>query len=163
MAHAKRKKSGIIYDAIGVGAHVGSTLKDLKFYQYAPFLAGGKVVKPDRKYRGIKQKDYFSNLKAQAWVGIADRALKTYNAITKGEAFNPDEIISFDSTVDHLDKLLDELSTPYKEFDNAGRYKVESKDDMKDRGFPSTNIADSLVMANSRNLVRLGAQIGGML
>lgn len=163
MAQAKKHGSAIIYDGIGVGAHVGSTLKDLKFNRYAPFIAGGKVVKPDRKYKGILQKDYFSNVKAQGWVGVADRAMKTYNAITKGEPFKPDELLSFDSGLDHLEKLLDELSTPYKDFDNAGRYKVESKDDMADRGFPSTNIADSFVMANSQHLVKLTTNFGAIL
>lgn len=163
LAQAKKMRAAIIYDSIGVGAHVGSTLKGLGFRRYAPFNAGGKVVNPDRKYEGIPQKEYFSNLKAQAWVGVADRALHTFNAVTKGYDFKPDQIISLDSSCDHIDKLITELSTPFKDWDNASRYKVESKDDMKERGFASPNLADGFIMANAKHLVKLNTSVRDIL
>jgi phage terminase large subunit len=47
----------------------------------------------------------------------------------------------------HLDKLLDELSTPKRDCDNAGRVKVESKKDLSKRDVASPNIADAFIMA----------------
>ena len=163
LVQAKKHRASIIYDAIGVGAHVGSTLKDLGFRRYAPFIAGGKVVKPDKKYEGVPQKEYFSNLKAQAWVNVADKARHTFNVMTKGHEYTTDQIFSIDSRCEHVDKLITELSTPYKDFDKADRYKVESKEDMEDRGFPSPNLGDSFIMANSKHLVKLNRPVRDIL
>ena len=52
------------------------------------------------------------------------------------------------SDCEYLENLTEELSTPRKSFDSAGRVKVESKDDLKKRGIPSPNIADAFIMAN---------------
>ena len=160
---AKKHRAAIIYDGIGIGAHVGSTLKELKYKRYAPFIAGGKVVKPDKKYEGIPNKDYFSNLKAQGWVNVADRARHSYNVATKKAEFKPDDVISIDSDCEHVEQLITELSTPYKDFDKAGRYKVESKEDLADRGVKSPNLADSFIMANSKHLVKLARPVRDIL
>lgn len=45
------------------------------------------------------------------------------------------------------DKLIGELSAPKYSFDLAGRYRLETKDEMKRRGLSSPNLADATVYA----------------
>lgn len=143
----------INYDSIGVGAGVGSNIKELNDtnrtrIKTIKFNAGAKVDDPDSNYEyNIKNKDFFANLKAQAWWSIADRIRITYNAITKGEDYNEDDIISISSNLDNLQSLIVELSTPKKDFDNTGKVKVESKKDLAKRDIKSPNKADAFIMA----------------
>lgn len=148
------------YDSIGVGAGTGSTLNSLGWSSHFKFNAGAAVSKPDSNYgeTKIKNKDFFSNLKAQAWWLIADRFRNTYLAVTKGAQFAADDMISISSECDSklLEKLMDELATPKRDFDNAGKVKVESKKDLAKREVASPNIADSFVIANSAGLCSAG-------
>lgn len=153
---AKDNRADITYDSIGVGASMGSKFKELNaniskqlsinFYK---FNAGEKVKYPDKTYKDtdVTNKDYFSNIKAQAWWDVADRLKTTYNAVEKGEAYNEDDIISISGDVEHLEKLINELTQLRKDFDNFSRVKVESKKDLKKRGVVSPNIADAFIMA----------------
>ena len=144
----------IIYDSIGVGAHTGSTLQAANFNHFSGFNAGGKVQKPLKKYNGVKQKEYFSNVKAQAWWLVADRLRNTYDYLHNGNKnYHADELISISSNIDKLEALISELTTPRRDFDKAGRVKVESKDDLKKRDIMSPNLADSFIMALSISLV----------
>ena len=153
MITAKQNKASIIYDSIGVGAHTGSTLNTLDFRQHSKFNAGGKVVKPKMKYKSIPNAEFFSNLKSQAWWLVADRFRNTYNAVTKGENFKSDDLISISSDCSNLQQLVVELSTPRKDFDKQGRVKVESKIDLKARNVKSPNLADAFIMAANKGLV----------
>jgi len=152
---AREDDSLIIYDAIGVGATAGAKFSELNAsngvkVEYQKFFAGGAVTKPDIQYKksGIKNKDYFANIKAQAWWLVADRFRNTYNAIHNGQSFSEDEMIFIDSNMPHLDKLMDELTSPKQDYDNAGRVKVESKKDLGKRDVASPNLADAFIMAN---------------
>jgi phage terminase large subunit len=150
---ARTLKAIINYDSIGVGAGVGSNI--IEFNQTNntriianKFNAGAKVDNPDEEYEhNIKNKDYFSNLKAQAWWRVADMFRNTYNAITKGTEFKEDEIISISSNINDFQSLIVELSTPKKDFDNTGKIKVESKKDLAKRDIKSPNKADAFIMA----------------
>lgn len=152
---ARTREAEIIYDSIGVGASAGSKFSELntehpklKKITYSKFNAGGAVFQPDGNYQpGIKNKDMFSNIKAQAWWLVADRFRNTYNAIHKGKQFSDDELISISSDCPNLEKLIDELATPKRDYDNNGRVKVESKKDMAKRDIPSPNLADAFIMA----------------
>ena len=150
--YAEAKKGySVTYDSIGVGAGVGSNFKQLgDKIDYTPFNAGSSVVQPDKEYKyGIKNKDHFSNLKAQTWFNVADRMMLTYNAIQKGEDIDKPDILSISSECSNLEALITELSTPKKDYDGKGRIKVESKKDLAKRGIKSPNIADSFVMCFS--------------
>lgn len=154
-AIACRLNAVIRYDSIGVGASCGAKFGELNeakntSVEYHKFNAAGKVLDPDQYYdadQGIKNKDYFSNAKAQAWWHVADRMRKTYNAVTKGESINPDEIISISPDCEFADQLAIELAEPKRSYDNVGRVKVESKKDMAKRGVKSPNLADAFIMA----------------
>lgn len=160
--HKTAKRMGasqIGYDSIGVGAGTASHLDNdgWKKNKSFRFNAGSKVSSPTKKYRdtGIKNEDFFCNLKAQTWWLNADRFRNTYLAVTKGRQFPADEMISISSDCDSklLDKLVDELSTPLRDEDNAGKQKVESKKDLAKREIASPNIADSFIIANSRGVL----------
>ena len=153
----KHQASHIGYDSIGVGAGVGANLNELKHRYHFKFNAGAKVANPKKKYGDskINNDEFFSNLKAQMWWLVADRFRNTFNAVTKGEKFNPDEMISISSDIDRklLDKLIDELGTPRRDFDNQGRVKVESKKDLAKRDVVSPNLADAFIIALSRGML----------
>jgi len=143
----------VIYDSIGVGAAIGSKFKEINDNSqtnvlFHKFNAGEKVRHPDRLYMPkVKNKDFFANLKAQTWWNIADRFKATYNAVVNGEPIEEDELISIDSGIESIEKLIQELTIPRKDYDNFGRVKVESKKDLAKRGIKSPNIADAFIMA----------------
>lgn len=145
--------ASIIYDAIGVGAGAGAKFNELNEanqirIHHEKFFAGGSALRPDAQYAktGIKNKDFFANIKAQVWWGVADRLRDTYNAVSKGEKVSPNDMIFLSGEMPNLTKLIDELSMPRRDFDRTGKVKVESKDDLKKRGIPSPNLADAFVM-----------------
>lgn len=156
----------IIYDCIGVGAFAGARFVEIEKSKnkggmaYKAFNAGAGVSNPDGVYtraRGskIKNKDFFSNIKAQMWWLLADRFRNTYNAVCKGATFSENDIIAIDTETmgkKALHKLQVELSSPRRSFDENGKVKVESKKDMKKRNVASPNIADALVMAFAGNV-----------
>lgn len=148
------------YDSIGVGAGTGVHLRAAGWSPARTFKfnAGESVYDPDKYYSNTKMtnKEMFANLKAQAWWNVADMFRNTFNAVTKGQKFEPNDMISIDSSIGKklIDQLVNELSTPHKDFDNSGRVKVESKKDLKKRGVDSPNIADSFIIANSGRMMR---------
>lgn len=152
--------SDVVFDSIGVGANVGSKFSELNEARgtavvYEAFNAGGAVMKPDEVFKkfphmNILNKDHFSNIKAQKWTDVAEQFRKTYEVVTQGAMHPIDELISIDSsTFDAklLDQLKQELSSPKKDVDGNGRFKVESKADLRKRGIESPNIADAVIMA----------------
>lgn len=158
----KENQARIIYDSIGVGATAGAKFSEINDerslengyipIEYQKFNAGSKdLLKPDDYYSEhdkITNKDKFANIKAQAWWLVADRFKNTYDYIVNGnESYSADELVSIDSGLNKLDKLIKELSTPLKDVDNNGRDKVESKKDLAKRGVDSPNLADAFIMA----------------
>lgn len=150
----------LIYDSIGVGAGVGAKVNELNAGSYkvphTGFNAGGAVIRPDEVYtRSHPQKtnkDMFANAKAQAWWSVSDRLRNTYNAVKNGAQFDQADMIFLSGTMPNLSLLIDELCTPKRDFDNAGKVKVESKKDLakstrKGGAQPSPNLADAFVMA----------------
>lgn len=154
-AWAHVKFGRLIYDSIGVGAHVGSTLKAAKVFNgYYKFNAGGAIIDPDIEYAPkIKNKDKFENLKIQAWQDVADRLRNTFNAVTKGEIFSASDLISIDGGIKKLEQLKLELSTPRKRYSKRGLDMVETKDEMAKRGISSPNLADAFIMGACPHLV----------
>lgn len=143
------KADKIIFDSIGVGAGVKAQFRrKTGKVQTIGFNAGGSVFKPEAKYTDDKKnKDMFSNIKAQAWWMVRDRFYKTWRVVEFGDTYPVDELISISGGLKDLDYLKAELSRPRVDYDNNGRVKVESKKDMAKRGIPSPNRADALIMA----------------
>lgn len=149
----------INYDSIGVGALAGAKFKELNEESdskndigFTKFIAGAGVVNPDGYYvkagkEKITNKEFFCNLKAQAWWLVADRFRNTYNAVVNGEEFDTEDLISISSDMPGIQNLIIELSTPRRDFSKDGRVKVESKEDLAKRDVKSHNDADAFVMA----------------
>ena len=141
----------IVYDPIGVGAACGAKFSELneaqsKRVNFHRFVAGDSVDDPDDIYiNNMTNKEMFLNLKAQTWWRLADKFKNTYNLVNHG--IKSDDIISISSDIPCLEKLIDELSTPRRKFAENGKFKVESKEDLKKRGIASPNLADAVVMA----------------
>lgn len=154
-AWSKVQSGRLIYDSIGVGAHVGSTLKDQGIPTgYFKFNAGAEVVNPDQEYAPkIKNKEKFENLKAQAWQDVADRLRNTYNAINKGMKYRPDQLISLSGDLEKLERLKTELSTPRRRFSKRGLDMIETKKELSARGIASPNLADAFIMGACPHLV----------
>ena len=153
--YARENDCSVTYDAIGIGAMVGSKINELnegneRIVNHSKYFAGGSPLKPDAIYSksGIKNRDFFSNIKAQSWWIVADRLRNTYNAVINEQKFDDSEMIFIDSNLPYLEKLIDELCTPKKDFDQNGRVKVESKKDLAKRDIMSPNLADAFIMAN---------------
>jgi hypothetical protein len=144
------------YDSVGVGAGVKSEANRLAqagempaSITYTAWSAGAGVLNPDKRI--VPQdpdtplnKDYFANLKAQAWWQLRLRFERTHRAITEGLQFNPDDLISLPSDMPKLRQLQKELAqaTVSK---TTGALKLSV--DKSPSGTKSPNLADAVVMA----------------
>jgi len=146
------------YDSNGVGAGVGSNMKQMNKkskdqVKYYGFDSASVPAFPDSLYKidGIDtqqtNREYFENRKAQAWWLLADRIKETHRAVSMGKEIDDDRIISISSELDDIESLITELSTPHKKMSGRLKNMVEKKDDLKKRGIKSPNLADALVMS----------------
>lgn len=164
---AVERNAELIYDNIGVGAGVGAKVNELNadgiIIRHTGFNAGGPVSNPDAIYAHSHprrtNREMFANAKAQAWWSVADRFRNTFNAVKRGATFDQADLIFISGDMAHLALLIDELSTPKRDFDNAGKVKVESKKDLARPNRPggakkSPNLADAFIMAQAKISVR---------
>jgi phage terminase large subunit len=140
----------IVYDSIGVGAGVKVGLKDRiagRNIEVQGFGAGDSPL--PGKYKDDKpNEDVFRNLRAQGWWLLRDRFENTYKAIEKGEYIDPAEMISLSSGIKDLELLKAELVRQQRKRVSGSRLiQLISKDEMRSKGIPSPNMADSLMMA----------------
>lgn len=159
-AQARERGAEITYDSIGVGAFSGAHFEELNTLNgvrisHFKFNAGGGVLDPEdqidpKNPDSPTNQDYYLNLKAQTWGEVATRFRNTFNAVRNGIMIAADQLISIASDCEHLDSLIDELCTPRRDYDRAGKVKVESKKDLAKREIKSPNKADAFVMAFAR-------------
>jgi phage terminase large subunit len=145
------------YDCIGVGAGVKAEYNRLtddeqiisrQKLPFVPWNAGSGVLKPfDRIIpdddESLINKNFFDNLKAQAWWSLRTRFYKTHKALTEGVVYPVDELISLDSTMALLEQLKKELAQPTR--GQSARLKMIIE--KKPNGTKSPNLADSGVQA----------------
>jgi hypothetical protein len=146
----------ITYDADGLGAGVRGDARVINEgrkhkIEFVAFQGSGGVVAPDdepfmhkREYKdaGRTNLDYFMNRKAQAWWALRMRFLRTYRAIVEGAEFEPDEIISLDSSIKDLSLIMMELSQPTYSQSMTGKLLVDKQPD----DALSPNCADAIMM-----------------
>jgi phage terminase large subunit len=149
------RKVALQYDSIGVGAGVKSEANRLrdegllpKGLSFTPWNAGAGVLNPDdRLIPGDKEsplwRDFAANLKAQAWWQLRRRFERTHKAITDGEVYDPDDMISLPSSLPGLSTLRKELSQATRGRTGALKMTVNKTPE----GTRSPNKADALVMA----------------
>lgn len=143
------------YDSVGVGAGVKSEANRLKEdgllpkgLEFVPWNAGASPLNPDgHVIAGDKKsplnKDFYANLKAQAWWELRRRFERTHKAVVDGERYDPATLISLPSGMAGLSKLRKELS-------QATRGKTPSLKMVVNKapeGTRSPNMADAVVMA----------------
>lgn len=148
------------YDSIGVGSTVKAEYNRLvddgalspAQISFRPWNAGSGVVDPF--YRVIRDddqsalnKDFFGNMKAQAWWSFRTRVYKTWRARTHGDVYDADDLVSFDSACPQLAALLKELAQPTEGKSSGLRMIV----DKKPNGTRSPNLADAAIMAYFRS------------
>lgn len=143
------------YDCIGVGAGVkaeANNLADQGLLQgkisFVPWNAAaaaqnpnGRVIAGDND--SPKNKDFYQNLKAQAWWELRNRFYQTWRVINEGIDYDPDKLISIDSTIPGLRKLEKELSQATISRGSSLKLVV----DKSPPGTKSPNMADAVVMA----------------
>lgn len=140
------------YDSIGVGAGVKGSIRAISDqeklkYQIHGFAAGGAVVNPDDEFtEGKKNKDMFANIKAQAMWGLYTRFYNTYKAVVEKHEVDLSNIICIPSQLELAEELVSEISRPKKQYDAAGKIKVEKKEDMAKRGIKSPNLLEALMI-----------------
>lgn len=154
-ACARLKPIEIQYDSIGVGAGVKAETNRLagegllpSGVRLVPWDAGAAVIDPDgRVIPGDRDsplnKDFYSNLKAQAWWQLRRRFERTHRMVTEGIRFDVDDLISIPSDLPRLRKLEKELSQPTASQGARMRLVV----DKMPEGTRSPNLADAVVMA----------------
>ncbi len=147
----------LMYDCIGVGAGVKGEYNRLTQDEmlinpneipFIPWNAGSGVLRPfDRLIpdddESPMNKEFFENLKAQAWWSMRTKFYKTHKARTEGIIYPVNELISLDSSMPLLDQLCKELAQPTRV--QSGRLKMIV--DKKPPGTKSPNLADSGIMA----------------
>lgn len=143
-----------MYDCIGIGASVKSEYNRLVQDEqvegipaFIPWNAGASVLQPYERTipdddESLMNKDFYENLKAQAWWSLRTRFYKTYMVIKNNAYYHPDELISLDSSMDLLYTLMKELAQPTR--GQSGRLKQMINKQPK--GTKSPNLADSGVM-----------------
>lgn len=160
-AKAKRCNACVSYDTIGVGAFVGGYIDEqndahgAKVKHYA-FHAGGSVMDGDKpsdpqNRNSPLNKDEYLNLKSQAWANTARRAMLTFNAVVRGQAIKPEDVLSFSSDMgrEKLDALFTELCVPWW-VESEGKKRVVPKAKLKkDLGVKSHNLADAVIAADN--------------
>jgi hypothetical protein len=159
------------YDAIGVGSGVKSETNRLKDdsllpagIRLVPWMAGATPLDPYKHVipgdvRSPLNRDFYANLKAQAWWELRRRFEITYRAVTEQDyTWDEDDLIVLPSTLPLIRKLQKELSQPVVGYDGKLRLLVDKTPD----GTMSPNLADALVMANWPNRLRSVAAVSSV-
>lgn len=151
------------YDSIGIGSNVRSEFNRLVIDEkiiteadinFIAWNAGAAVVNPfDRiipdDEESLTNKDFFGNMKAQAWWSVRTRCYKTFKcieAITNGKPipnYSADELISLDGEMQLLHQLMKELAQSTRG-ESAGLRTIVNK---TPTGTKSPNLADAVIMA----------------
>lgn len=145
------KLDAFVYDADGMGATLHDPCGEIAARRkkelmrdigYRPFKGSDAVLNSESIALGteIKNKDRYANRKAQAWFDLRRRVWLTFQAVN-GAPFDRDNIISIDSRIPDLQKLLIELSQAQWKHNPSGKILIDKTPD----GAKSPNRADSVV------------------
>jgi phage terminase large subunit len=161
VSHAtKVRRVYLQYDSVGVGAGVKAESNRLiddglmpKHVEVVSWNAGATVLDPDRHVvinddgtqdnESPLNKDFYGNLKAQAWWQLRLRFERTHRAVTQGIEYDQMDLISLPSTLPLLRTLEKELSQPTMGKNSRMKLVI----DKQPEGTRSPNLADAVVMA----------------
>lgn len=145
------------YDSIGVGAGVRAEANRLQRENkmppgitFTPWAASAKVLKPDERMipgdpKSMKNVDYFSNLRAQAWFQLAKRFKNTYQHVKGVRKYEPDEMISLYHLRNH--KLIRQIEKELAQVTQGlSPSTLKMTINKKPDGTSSPNLADAFAM-----------------
>lgn len=118
------------------------------------FRGSGSPDNPKAIYEPVNEQiqqktnsETFKNKRAQNYWELRDRCYRTYKAVVDGVYSDPDNLISFCSSIKLLNKLRSELCRIPKKPNTSGFIQIMSKEEMRKLGIKSPNMADSVMMA----------------
>lgn len=144
------------YDSVGVGAGIKAEANRLAGEGLLPpglrlvaWSAAAAPLRPDDRVdpsdsKSPLNKDFYANLKAQAWWQLRLRFWRTWRAVTEGVAYSPDDLISLPSSLPNLRTIEKELAQATSS-KTASAMKIVV--DKAPPGTRSPNLADAIVMA----------------
>lgn len=144
-------------DGLGVGLNRQvSKSFDGKHTLISQFKGSETVDNPDAIFEHVEgkqiqdqktNKQALANKRAQYYYELRKRMVKTYEAVVLGVYHNPDDMLSFDSSIELLPKLRSELCRlPVKPSGN-GTFELYRKDVMKNKfKIESPNLGDCVMM-----------------
>jgi len=107
-------------------------------------------VDVDGERKREKPKTYaetFKNNRSQYYTQLADRFYNNYRCVKKGLYIDPADMISIDSDgVESMESLRSEVCRIPKKPNNTGLIQIMSKQEMKQLGIESPNMADCIMM-----------------
>jgi phage terminase large subunit len=143
------------FDSDGLGSGVRGDAEEINTQRRAahkreiiaePFRGSAAVYDPDGSLvEGRYNKDFFANLKAQAFWSLRLRFQATHRAVTEGKQVDPDDIISLDPSLEELPQLIQELSQPTYSINTVGKILIDKAPD----GAMSPNLADAAMICFS--------------
>ncbi|HPQ94180.1 MAG TPA: terminase large subunit, partial [Thiolinea sp.] len=153
------RATALVYDNIGNGASVktyatlGGAPAGLAFHGFG---AGDTPDDPDQAFDAATadetapktNRDTFRNKRAQYWWLLRGRFYRTWEAVVKGRYHDPLTLISLNGHMPQRAQLKRELvKVQRKRTPGLQLIQIESKEEMRKRGIPSPNLADSLMMS----------------
>ncbi len=143
---ASERPTAILVDVIGLGAGVVDRLFEL-----------GLPVRGVNVAEAASAKEQFLNARSELW-------WKCREWLTTKDVVLPEMEKGADPREDKAEQLCAELVTPKYSITSSGRIKLESKSEMKKRGFRSPDVADALILTFAEDLALIiGGSSGGLL
>lgn len=134
------------YDPVGVGHSFYSTIDRVEFplsFDHFAMNAGDSVSDKFYDEFGRHASEIFLNAKSEWWYNLSILFKNTWEFVKHGIKHEASEMIS----IPNNGQLCTELSTPKKIWKNNGKFMVESKEMLSERGVPSPDMADATVLA----------------
>jgi phage terminase large subunit len=141
----KRHGQQVHYDVGGVGINVQDAFNKMtRRPQFATdAIQSGAPPTETLWPSGNTSKELFLNRRAELWWMLRRRFEKTFEFVVEGKLHPLDELIS----IPNCPQLIAQLSMPLCFRMDTGKIKIESKEDMSQRGVQSPDYADALVYA----------------
>lgn len=148
----------LVYEAVGVGAGVKGEAKrqtserlrnEKQPIECIGWEPSGEIIDKREDFApGKNNADMFQNCNGQAAWDLRERFRKTYECIELGMKHDPDQLISLDSNIPDLQKLVNELSQPKLRDLSLTNGKIAV--DKKPKGTKSPNRFDAAKIAFAR-------------
>lgn len=148
-----------IWDVGGMGITLNRQFSEAfhnKKVSLSQFNGGGEVENKDAIYgytsltsiqNQKKWGEVCKNLRAQCYLKLRERIYKTYRYVMFNEHCDVEDLISFDSNIECLNKLRSELCRMPVKDSNSGMFELYTKKEMASKfGLASPNLGDSVMM-----------------